>query len=807
LSDVLSPAPEYARARAWTYDHLDVNNLVKVRGFGARVVLSRRTVREVAAVGWLVLVAGAFLAPALAHGRSLGPYDILSQFGLTSNAHVGVHNLINSDEIEEFIPWQALAWLQVHAGHLPLWDPHSMLGLPLAFDFQSAPFGPTVALGYLFPLSLAHSATVVARLIIAGSGVYVFTRVLRLDIVPALVCATVFELSGGFTVWLGDYPAGCMAWAGWVLAASALVLRGRHRVASVCLLAVTLAFALLEGEPQIVAVLVGVVVVVALVMASSLGRTRGRRVARAALRDHALGLVAAAALVAPIYLPGIQLGLASSRNVGPPVAGLPLNDLSHLLFADYNGVPTSLATVIGPDNLYVSMLYVGTIALVLAFTALAWWRQRREVVAFTLAGVGLAVLLFASALLPLLRHVPLLDVFRLPLATTALDLCVAVLAGFGAQALVSARGQRLVEAWYRVGVALVAGILVVLGVLLAFNVNHLPVAEWDLRRGSFLWPTVGLGVCALVLITRSRAGRRRQGDPTAPPTRHRRVRRAGLDLGVLLVVETAFLISAGAGFVSSSPVYLPTNNAVATLQRLVGSSLVGFGACGQDAFPPTGLVPDVNLAYRVSEFAAYDPILPRSYHTSYGEATGTSTTPLAPFGLFCPEINSLRLARLYGVAFVMEPPGTPGPPGTRLVTVLRGEGLYAVPGAGRATLVPLRAKGPAVLQRSSQPSPSTWRIVVRAPRASLLELRITNVPGWRAAIDGRPLHLVPFDSAMLEARVPRGHYVVTLRYWPRTLSLGLVLAATAVVVLAGALVVAGARRRSRHRSRPEVSVQ
>ena len=785
-----------------------VNYLLRVRGFCAHSIASRRTLREVAAIGWLVLIAGAFLAPALAHGRSLGPYDILSQFGLTNNPHVLVHNIVNSDEIQEFIPWQALAWLQVHAGHLPLWNPHSLLGLPLAFDFQSAPFGPTVAIGYLFPLSLAHSATVVARLIVAGSGVYLFARLLRLDVVPALVCATIFELSGGFTIWLGDYPAGAMAWAGWILASSVLVLRGRHRVASVCLLALTLAFGFLEGEPQIAAVLVGVVAVFVIVMTAYLWRSGSRRAALSALLDHGLGLLAGAALVAPIYLPGIQLGLASSRNVGPPISGLPLYDLSHLLFATYDGAPTSPATVIGPNNLYVSMLYVGSIGLVLAVTALALWRQRREVVAFAVAATGLLVLLFVSPLLSVFRHVPLLGVFRLALATPALELCLAVLAGFGAQALVTQRGKRLVESWYRVGVALIAGCLLVLGALVVVNVSHLPAAQLNVRRGSFLWPTLGLAVCGLVLIARSRRSSRRAAHARSSASKRVHVveRRSLLELWVLLLVETAFLLSAGAGFVSSSPSFLPTSHELTTFQRIVGSSLVGFGTCAPNAFPTTGLVPDVNLAYGVNEFAAYDPILPRSYHVSYAEATGTSPALLPPFGLFCPEITSLALARHYGVSFVMEPPGVPGPPGTRRVAVLLGEGLYAVPGSGRATLVPLNSNGPSVVQPSSQPTPSTWRIDVTASRASWLELRISNVPGWRAQIDGRPLQLVPFDHAMLAANIPPGHHVVTLRYWPTALSIGLELAATAAAFLVLALIVAALRiRRARRRSSPELS--
>ena len=762
---------------------------------------SRRFVREAAAVGWLVLIAGAFLAPALVHGRFLGPYDILSQFGLTNNPHVAVHNLVNSDEIQEFIPWQALAWMQVHAGHLPLWNPHSLLGLPLAFDFQSAPFGPTVALGYLFPLSLAHSATVIARLIVAGSGAYFFARVLRLDILPALLCATIFELSGAMTIFLGDYVTGCMAWSGWVLGCSALIVRGRHRVVGVSVFALTLAFALLEGEPQIAVVLLSLIVVFASVMAIHAWQLGNRQRAMSMALDQCLGIVAGLALVAPIYLPGIQLGLASSRNVGPPISDLPLYDLSHLLFSSYNGVPTSLGTIIGPDNLYVSMLYVGAIGLVLSITSLALWRQRREVVAFTFSAMGLMILLFASALLPIFRHVPALDVFRIALATSALDLCFAVLAGFGAQALLTRRGERAVERGFRAGVIAVATCLGVLGMLAAVNVSHLAPPELSLRRGSFLWPTLGLVACVAVVLARSKARVESVPDPTSRRARRRsRVERASrVQLGVLLLLETVVLVSAGAGFVSSSPTFLAKSHDVATYQRVVGTSLVGFGTCAQDTFPSTGLVPDINLAYGVNEFAAYDPILPRSYHASYGHATGTSSQILLPVGLFCPQISSVPLAQLYGVSFIIEPPATPGPPGTRLVAFLKGERLYAVPDSARATLVALNGEGPAKVQPSSEPSPSTWRIEVSARRTSLLELRVSDVPGWQAEIDGRALHLATFDSVMLEAVVPPGHHVVVLRYWPPAFSLGLTLAGTTIAILASALIVSAWKVRRRGR--------
>ena len=56
--------------------------------------------------------------------------------------------------IAQMIPWTTLAWTQVHHGQLPLWNPYSGLGMPLAFNWQSAPFGLPALVGYLFPVQM-----------------------------------------------------------------------------------------------------------------------------------------------------------------------------------------------------------------------------------------------------------------------------------------------------------------------------------------------------------------------------------------------------------------------------------------------------------------------------------------------------------------------------------------------------------------------------------------------------------------------------------------------------------------------------
>ena len=76
----------------------------------------------------------------------------------------------------------------------------------------------------------------------------------------------------------------------------------------------------------------------------------------------------------------------------------------------------------------------------------------------------------------------------------------------------------------------------------------------------------------------------------------------------------------------------------------------------------------------------------------------------------------------------------------------------------------------------------------RHPAASsqVLRLRLTDVPGWHASLDGQPLALRPFNQVMVQADIPPGTHTVELHYWPETFSVGIVLALVSVVCLVAA---------------------
>ena len=106
------------------------------------------------------------------------------------------------------IPSSVQTWTQVHHAQLPLWNPYNVLGTPLAFNWQSATFGLTSLVGYLVPVRLAYTVGIVLSILIAGTGAYVFGRVLGLSIIACAFTGTIFELSGPFVGWLGWPMAG-----------------------------------------------------------------------------------------------------------------------------------------------------------------------------------------------------------------------------------------------------------------------------------------------------------------------------------------------------------------------------------------------------------------------------------------------------------------------------------------------------------------------------------------------------------------------------------------------------------------------
>ena len=764
---------------------------------------------HVASVGWLAAAALLVLAPALSHGASFGSYDNLSQFGVLRQPGVVAHNLQAGDQSNQIIPWATLAWTQVHHGQLPLWNPFEALGMPLAFNWQTAALSVPSLIGYLFPLHLAFTVQVVLTLVIAGTGVYILCRVLRLGTLACVFAATVFELSGPMIGWLGWPHAAVLSWSGWLFAAALLVMGGRHRLRHITFLALVIAAMVYAGQAEILTL--GGLALLVFVVVLLVQRTpvlRGSGPIRCPVLDLSIGVLTGIALGAPLLLPGSQIISRSQRAVpgGDPAEilkgnpALPLHNLVHVIFQGFDGLPTSSSHWFGYIGGYSeTAAYLGVIAVVLAVMAVAVRRGRPEIVAFGVLCVVMVAVAFAPPLVAVLYRLPLIGAVLWQRAILPLAFGIAVLAGVGMDALVREHGDRLVRRWTGAGFAVVA--LLLLGIW-GFGRGDLPADFATIRAESFIWPavetTVGLGVVGALAWIHRRPDT--SGHPEGP-SRAKVGRVAGASL---LACETAFLLAAGAPLWTSSPTPFASTPAVAALKTTVGSSLVGLG--GFLCFLPPGLgIPEnAQIAFGVRELAIYDPMIPSAYYSSWRSVSGTS--PGIPNdSVYCPGIDTATVARLYGVSFVLERAGTPGPQGGVFDKTVGDEDLYRIPDASAATTTPLAVDGrlpsdsaPGTPVAVTHPDPASWKMVSDADSRQVLRLRVTDVPGWHASIDGRPVPLQTFAGLMLQLKVPAGRHTIELHYWPATFTTGLVLAACAVVGLAGASAVSWERRR-RHR--------
>jgi hypothetical protein len=575
-----------------------------------------------------------------------------------------------------------------------------------------------------------------------------------------------------------------------------------------------LAAAVYAGQPDALVVLfmgIAAFVVVSIVTL----RVRGHRTFRLVppLIDTSLAVVLGFLLSAPLVLPGLQLLKGSVRS---------LNGGGE--FFAQNALPVSRAfygfflSLVAFPNIF-DFYYVGAAAVVLAAGAVLFYFRSDYVPA--LAGVSLvgAMLAFVNPLDGALNALPGLYAVRFPRGIILLAFGTAILAAVGFESLVRS-GRRSVLVGFGI---LFASAGVALTVVWLTGANRV-VGFAVLDAASYRWVAGGLliglflaGVGFVDLIVRRVDASPRSGlSRVLLRTRWSVVRRWGACL--LLAFESALLVVAGSSVWTATSHPAEAIPAVKHLQRIVGSSVVGLGA--SDCFPTSiGIIADANILFGVHEYAAYDPLLPSRYYSTWTDLTGLSGGFPADSS-FCPAFTSASLARRFGVSYVLEQRGAAGPSGGLYVTTIGNEDLYKIPRAGFATVAPIvRGHSSAarpketVVPRVRHLDPGTWQVVTTANHAQDLRLRLTDIPGWQATIDGRPLSLRPYEGIMLQATVPAGHHVVTVRYWPTSFVLGLVLAALGILASVVALSAGSIRRllgasprtRSRGRSKPATS--
>lgn len=762
-----------------------------------RAVPLWRRYPDVFGVASLVGLVVAYLSPALVDGGSFGSFDLVIPLtSLGAGIYPAVpHNNLNSDVVSQMAAWNAFDWRAVHHLQFPLWNDLTLLGVPHFLNFESAVMSLPDLVSYLAPLRFAFLVAVAMKLLIAGTGTYVFCRIIGLRPIASSFGGGTYLLSGAFANWTTWPLSDVLSWIGWIAALVVLSYRHPGRIRYVVGLAASVAWCIYGGFPEANAfVIVSLSVIFAVAVA--IGALRRGGVDLWGVARVVAGLLAGAAIAAPLWLPGLQVIHLAHRVTETGFPGDPARSLVLSVAPGYYGLPIKGSTwfLSGP-NYYETVVYVGVICLVLALVAVVRWWNRPVVAGLALAAVVAVALSYQTKsfhlVQDLLNHHGLGQIEWLRMRTV-LGFVLGVLAAIGLETLLATKGEPRTVITY---VVVTAGALVATGLLVARALTEqLPQLEHQLRVDSLWWPVgcaVSCAVAAVMFVASSRPKREA-------------LRRSLVTAGALVLTgaQFGFLVFSGVGINSYSHHFYPVTPVIAELQHLVKGGLVGLDTNDPSqvqGFPPVGLFPNTNLGYDLAEYGGHDPLLPQSYFATW------TTVPRAGRGgpgLFVPDINSATVARKYGIGWILQVEGSQiaPPAGAVLVATLAGERLYSVPGAARFSLVqPAHTAqsatglaGPESAGRVTgveHPVSSSWTLTTTSSAAAVLVMRVTDVPGWHATFDGRPLALSSYGGLMLQATVPAGRHTVHLWYLPGRLVDGLVLAFAAALALALAGVV------------------
>lgn len=717
----------------------------------------------------------------------------------------------------QFLPWHSFA-LQVMAdGHVPLWNPWLGMGAPLLANHQSAVlYPPNLLLGLVGP-GWGHGLLVFLHLILAGAGMVVLARRLRLGTSGQSVAAIAFSLSGYLVARAGFLSmSAALAWVPWIVGAglglaqvAAGPSRWAHRASAMGLLSFFLAMQWLAGHAQ--TAWYTLVLAFAWLLASAHRAARGRGMARAAVAATA-AIFFAGMLAAAQILPTLEYWRESQRAAGVDVEIAMTYSfwpwrLLGLLAPDLFGNPAT-GDYWGYGNYWEDAVYIGVFPFLFALASIRRALRRspdestgwlRLHVALAAAGLLLALGKNTPVYPLLFRYVPTFDALQAPARWNLITVfSLTVLAGYGADSWPALKGRALY--WTRLGTAGAVAALVVglsAGLFLGGMEPSIPRA---VARASF-W----LLLAGVLSLARGRIG--------ADASR--------VLLGAIVLADLAL---AGSGLNPSLPRTLLDRPG--QLGRLDGGHRVYMPAGLEyeikfrqvlrfDRFSPpddwiaardSGL-PNAPFLDRVASANNFDPLLPARY-SAWMEwleiqpaaareellalmdvAWRADAAPGSALRAEYVPVASPARALIVASAVCVEGSAEAGV----LLAAADFDANRTVVLEGCLSDEAARAggEGSALVQPTDDPNAVV--VEVDAPSGGWLLVSDTWYPGWETLVDGAPSRLYRADYLFRAVYAPRQARRVEFRYRPWTFRLGAGLSLLSWMVL-GAGVVLWRRR-------------
>jgi hypothetical protein len=449
------------------------------------------------------------------------------------------HPVFPGDDLTQNFPLRVLAGRQIRSGQLPLFDPYIWSGAPLLGGWNAGAVYPLTFLFAFVPPAAAWTLNMISTWAVAGLGMFVFLRAMRLGRLPSLLGALSFAFAGAMSAQVAHL--GLVAGMSWVPLQLLSVLRLTEarstvsRLRWVAALAAATGLTILAGEPRAITNAVVIVVIYAAWRIARLGRRCGP-----AAVSVAAGLALGVCLGAVQWLPGLA-AVATSQRAASSAAlfnsgSLPARWLLLMLVPDLLGGSGSLGqpAFFASYNLAEVTSYVGILPLVAAAVLLARFRLRPRppewIVWHVIALVGVVLALGGNTPVGhLLVHLPLFGDQRLQSRNILVtDLALAVLLAYWADQPFGQRAQRFLRArgWRRIDPEVVLGVvppLAVIAVVVAGLCWGAGLVHWvgtdlsvaaadDGRLKPWLVPyaVLGAGAVAFVLL-----GRRLRPRPRA----------------------------------------------------------------------------------------------------------------------------------------------------------------------------------------------------------------------------------------------------------------------------------------------------
>ena len=757
-----------------------------------------------------------FFSSAFLTGHAILPAELLHAlypWGAYFEEHRN-HNSELNDAILQCYPW-FLRWReQVLAGAWPLWNPDSGVGQPFAGNPQMAAYSPLAAFSLADPI-LGWNLVLLARLVIAGTAMFVWLRSLGRTLTASVLGGIAFGYTMPFLSWL-PWPHANVNGLVPLLFWSARGTATRPGPRSAAALALVLLAMLLGGQPESAFVGTAAAVVIWLYEA---GRRRGTP-PWAPLATLAAGGMLGAITAALHIVPFLEY-LGKSRVLlekGHESLALPPFRLITWI------VPTFFGRQVdrnpwpeGVGNGFLSFgAYAGASLLALALLAVFATRPRRTLPCLTAAlfVVGLA---YALPPVSLLLRLPIVGKTMVHHTLSIASAAVVTLAAIGWDRLTAIVRRRSIPLYLRtlavpLALAAVAGLA-----LLAYRGA---VAE-PLFRATALSGAVR--AVALLLLP--------WGVVLVPS----RLRTARFAAAIGLVVVDLWPIAMGYhGAVPRSMVFFPTG-----LTRFLSADPEAFRVLPLRFI----LVPNLNLPYRIQSLISYDGIDSLEQARFLRKLGGYDGTGL--YSTVFPErLSNARVAELLNVRYLLDEPRAPRldteafhrRTGFRLRLVYDapdGRAYRLDSSAPRAWFTAaaaadpglsqfdslLEARDPRVLSTAFLDTPSiapttapaaaggaritsyAWgsiELEVRADAPGWLVLSEMYDPGWKATVDGRPTRVHRANGILRAVSVPQGSARVRFVYQPASLHLGLLLSLLGIAAIAWA----GTRRPPPGRSAP-----